>query len=131
MYHPRAAATKAFAHAIGLEHSRSYFDAFDKLSKRVLPRSERRTGRPRAASPRQGGAGVPRGDVLKTLREDPRARRDAVDASRPVLARALGLVDGADESSPVNAAALAAVFPVGTDERSARSCGARSTGAND
>jgi hypothetical protein len=37
-YYPRAAAAKAFAHAIGLEHSRSYFDAFiEKLSKRIGP----------------------------------------------------------------------------------------------
>ena len=111
VYEPRAAAAKAFAHAIGLEHSRSYFDAFiDKLSKRIGPK--------RADGPPEGsvavGAAPSWGDVLKTLRETSGAA-DAVDASRPVLARALGLVDGADESSPVNAAALAAVFPPGTD----------------
>ena len=44
------------------------------------------------------GAAPSWGDVLKTLRETSGAA-DAVDASRPVLARALGLVDGADESS--------------------------------
>ena len=111
LYEPRAAAAKAFAHAIGLEHSRSYFDAFiDKLSKRIGPK--------RADGPPKGsvavGAAPSWGDVLKTLRETSGAA-DAVDASRPVLARALGLVDGSDESSPVNTAALAALFPAGTD----------------
>ena len=110
LYEPRAAAAKAFAHAIGLEHSRSYFDAFiDKLSKRIGPK--------RADGPQGSvavGAAPSWGDVLKTLRETSGAA-DAVDASRPVLARALGLVDGSDESSPVNTAALAALFPAGTD----------------
>ena len=110
LYEPRAAAAKAFAHAIGLEHSRSYFDAFiDKLSKRIGPK--------RADGPQGSvavGAAPSWGDVLKTLRETSGAAA-AVDASRPVLARALGLVDGSDESSPVNTAALAALFPAGTD----------------
>ena len=111
LYEPRAAAAKAFAHAIGLEHSRSYFDAFiDKLSKRLGPAK-------RADGPQGSvavGAAPSWGDVLKTLRETSGAA-DAVDASRPVLARALGLVDGADESSKVNVAALAALFPAGSD----------------
>ena len=110
LYEPRAAAAKAFAHAIGLEHSRSYFDAFiDKLSKRIGPK--------RADGPQGSvavGAAPSWGDVLKTLRETSGAA-DAVYASRPVLARALGLVDDANESSPVNTAALAALFPAGTD----------------
>lgn len=120
VYEPRAAAAVAFAHAIGLEHSRSYFDAFiDKLAKRLGPSTRTvADGPPEGSVARQiwqrAGGAPSWGDVLTALREISGAA-DAVDASRPVLARALGLVDGADETSPVNGSALAALFPARTD----------------
>ena len=124
VYEPRAAAAVAFGHAIGLEHSRAYFDPFiDKLCKRLGPPMQSAAKGPpdgTAAKPiwrRAGTIGNTPGapswsHILAALREA--APPDAVASSSTVLARALG-IDGNDDAAPVNAAALAAVFPVGTD----------------